>query len=245
VADEMKENLTQIWVYLAGTPLLGLTATLLAYQVAITIYQKAKMSPFANPMVIAVALLVLILTLTKTSYETYFSGAQFVHFLLGPAIVALAVPLYQQVNQLKRHWFAFVMASFLGSGVAAGVAMLTAWLLGASPVTILSLAPKSVTMAIAMGIADKIGGIPSLTAVLVMVTGILGAILARGVLHILKIHDDTISGFALGVSSHGMGIARAFQLSPEMGAFAGLAMGLSGLLTAIFLPISLHLLHII
>lgn len=241
----MKENLTQIWIYLAGSPLLGLTATLLAYQLAMSLYQKAKMSPFANPMVIAVVLLVLILTLTGTSYQTYFSGAQFVHFLLGPAIVALAVPLYQQVNQLKRHWFAFLMASLLGSGVAAGTAMLVAWLLGASPVTVLSLAPKSVTMAIAMGIADKIGGIPSLTAVLVMITGILGAIMARGILHLLRIKDHTISGFALGVSSHGMGIARAFQVSPEMGAFAGLAMGVSGLLTAIFLPVCLHLLHII
>lgn len=241
----MKENLTQIWIYLAGSPLLGLTATLLAYQLAMSLYQKVKMSPFANPMVIAVVLLVLILTLTGTSYQTYFSGAQFVHFLLGPAIVALAVPLYQQVNQLKRHWFAFLMASLLGSGVAAGTAMLVAWLLGASPVTVLSLAPKSVTMAIAMGIADKIGGIPSLTAVLVMITGILGAIMARGILHLLRIKDHTISGFALGVSSHGMGIARAFQVSPEMGAFAGLAMGVSGLLTAIFLPVCLHLLHII
>lgn len=241
----MKENLTQIWIYLAGSPLLGLTATLLAYQLAMSLYQKVKMSPFANPMVIAVVLLVLILTLTGTSYQTYFSGAQFVHFLLGPAIVALAVPLYQQVNQLKRHWFAFLMASLLGNGVAAGTAMLVAWLLGASPVTVLSLAPKSVTMAIAMGIADKIGGIPSLTAVLVMITGILGAIMARGILHLLRIKDHTISGFALGVSSHGMGIARAFQVSPEMGAFAGLAMGVSGLLTAIFLPVCLHLLHII
>ncbi|MDO8652037.1 MAG: LrgB family protein [Undibacterium sp.] len=241
----MKEQLSDIWVYLAGTPLLGLTATLLAYQCAFAIYSKSKMNPLANPVAIAVALLVLVLSLTNTSYQTYFSGAQFVHFLLGPATVALAVPLYQQLNKLKRHWFAFLMAAILGSATAIAVAMGTGWLLGASPVTILSLAPKSVTMAIAMGIADKIGGLPSLTAVLVMLTGILGATMARSILQAIKITDDSIGGFALGVSAHGIGTARAFQVSPEMGAFAGLAMGISGLITALLLPLALRLLGLI
>jgi predicted murein hydrolase (TIGR00659 family) len=241
----MTSNLNDIWAYLAATPLLGLTATLLAYQFAFMIYTKAKMSPLANPVAIAVVILVLLLTVTKTSYETYFSGAQFVHFLLGPATVALAVPLDQQLNKLKRHWFSFLMAALLGSASAIAVAMGGAWLLGASHVTILSLAPKSVTMAIAMGIADKIGGLPSLTAVLVMVTGILGATLARGLLDLFKVTDVSIRGFALGVSAHGIGTARAFQVSAEMGAFAGLAMGISGLITALLLPLALRLLGVI
>jgi predicted murein hydrolase (TIGR00659 family) len=236
----MSGHLSEIWVYLAGTPLLGLTATLLSYQLAYAIYTKAKLNPLANPVAIAVALLVLVLSVTNTPYQTYFSGAQFVHFLLGPATVALAVPLYQQLNHLKRHWFSFLLAAVLGSATAIAVAMGVARLSGASTLTILSLAPKSVTMAIAMGIADKIGGLPSLTAVLVMVTGILGATMARGILHLIKIDDDSISGFALGVSAHGIGTARAFQVSPEMGAFAGLAMGISGLITALLLPLALR-----
>ena len=237
----MKTNLTEIWVYLSASPLLGLTATLIAYQLAYAIYARCKFNPLANPVAIAVAMLVAVLTLTNTPYRTYFDGAQFVHFLLGPATVALAIPLYQQVEKLKRNWFAFLAATIIGSAAAIVTAMIVAWLLGASNATILSIAPKSVTTPIAMGIAEKIGGLPSLTAVLVIATGILGAVLARGVLNMLKINDHSVRGFALGVTSHGIGTARAFQVSDEMGAFAGLAMGLSGILTALLLPLALKL----
>ncbi|MFZ6675979.1 LrgB family protein [Undibacterium sp. Xuan67W] len=234
-------ELSNLWVYLAASPLLGLTATLLAYQFAYKLYERAKFSPLANPVAIAVILLVLLLTLTHTPYKTYFNGAQFVHFLLGPATVALAIPLYQQLGKLKRDWFAFLMGALLGSATAIVSAMCIAWLFGASAVTILSIAPKSVTMAIAMGITEKVGGLPSLTAVLVMITGILGATMARGLLNLARIKDESIRGFALGVSAHGIGTARAFQVSEQMGAFAGLAMGISGLLTALILPFALHL----
>ncbi len=237
----MNPNLNNIWVYLATSPLLWLTATLLAYQFAFALHVRAKASALANPVVIAVAILVAILLLTDTPYENYFDGAQFVHFLLGPATVALAVPLYQQVAKLKRHWFAFSMGALLGCATAVVTAMGIAWALGASPEIVLSLAPKSVTTPIAMGIAEKIGGLPSLTAVLVLITGIVGATVAHGVLKLIKVHDHSIAGFALGVTSHGLGTARAFQVSEEMGAFAGLAMGVSGALTAILLPLGLKL----
>jgi predicted murein hydrolase (TIGR00659 family) len=235
----MKPELNAIWVYLSATPLLGLTATLLAYQLAYAIYARTRFNPLANPVAIAIALLVLILTMTDTPYQIYFDGAQFVHFLLGPATVALAIPLYQQLEKLKRNWFALLAGALLGSAAAVATAMLAAWLLGASPATILSLAPKSVTTPIAMGIAEKIGGLPSLTAVLVITTGILGAVLARGILNLLRIDDAGVRGFALGITAHGIGTARAFQVSAEMGAFSGLAMGLSGVLTALLLPAAL------
>ncbi|MEC5216689.1 putative murein hydrolase (TIGR00659 family) [Actimicrobium sp. GrIS 1.19] len=241
----MTPRLNEIWVYLAGSPLLGLTATLLAYQLAWTIYQRAKFNPLANPVAISVALLVLVLTLTGTPYQTYFDGAQFVHFLLGPATVALAIPLYQQLSKLRRDWFALLVGVLAGSTAAIATAMGTAWLLGASKATILSLAPKSVTTPIAMGIAEKIGGLPSLTAVLVIATGILGATLARSILRLMKVTDHSVMGFALGVSAHGIGTARGFQVSEEMGAFAGLAMGVSGVLTALLLPLALRLLGVI
>jgi predicted murein hydrolase (TIGR00659 family) len=238
----MTSGISQIWVYLSASPLLWLTATLLAYQIAYAAYAYSKFNPLVNPVAIAVALLVLILTLTHTPYQTYFQGAQFVHFLLGPATVALAIPLYMQFEKLRRNWFALLTSALLGGASAIATAMGIAWLLGASWATVLSLAPKSVTMPIAMGVAEKIGGLPTLTAVLVMLTGILGATTARFIFNAMKIDDHSIRGFALGVTSHGIGTARAFQVSEEMGAFSGLAMGLSGVLTALLLPLVLKLL---
>lgn len=237
----MTSGLSQIWVYLTASPLLWLTATLLAYQAAYAVYARSKFNPLVNPVAIAVALLVLILSWTDTPYQRYFEGAQFVHFLLGPATVALAIPLYQQFEKLKRNWLALMTGALLGGASAVATAMGVAWALGASPATVLSMAPKSVTMPIAMGIAEKIGGLPSLTAVMVMLTGILGAATARFIFNWIKVEDHDVRGFALGVTSHGIGTARAFQVSGEMGAFSGLAMGLSGVLTALLLPLVLKL----
>lgn len=240
----MTPGISKVWVYLSASPLLWLTATLLAYQLAYALYLRSKFNPLVNPVAIAVALLVLILTGTHTQYTTYFEGAQFVHFLLGPATVALAIPLYQQFPKLRRNWFALLASALAGGASAIATAMGVAWALGASPATVLSLAPKAVTMPIAMGVAEKIGGLPSLTAVLVMLTGIFGAASARWIFNLLKIDDHSVRGFALGVTSHGIGTARAFQVSEEMGAFSGLAMGLSGVLTALLLPFVLKLLGV-
>lgn len=241
----MTTGLTQTWVYLAASPLLWLTATLLAYQAAYWIYARCDYAPLANPVAIAVALLVLILSATHTRYQTYFAGAQFVHFLLGPATVALAIPLYQQLEKLKRNWIALLSSALCGGAAGTATAMGVAWALGASPSTVLSLAPKSVTTPIAMAVAEKIGGLPSLTAVLVILTGILGAATARYVFNWLGIREHSVRGFALGATSHGIGTARGFQVSEEMGAFAGLAMGLSAILTALLLPLTLRLLGVI
>ncbi|RJF99554.1 LrgB family protein [Noviherbaspirillum saxi] len=237
----MTPGLNKVWVYLSASPLLWLTATLLAYQLAYALYARAKFNPLVNPVAIAVALLVAVLVGTDTEYPRYFEGAQFVHFLLGPATVALAIPLYLQLEKLRRNWFALIVSALVGGAAAIAAAMGVAWALGASPATVLSLAPKAVTMPIAMGVSEKIGGLPSLTAVLVMLTGILGATIARSVFNLLKIQESSIRGFALGVTSHGIGTARAFQVSEEMGAFSGLAMGLSGVLTALLLPLMLKL----
>ena len=226
-----------IWVYLAASPLLGLTLTLVAYLAASRIHQRCGGHPLANPVLLAVATLVGLLWLTDTPYRTYFDGAQFVHFLLGPATVALAIPLHAQLPRLRRMALPLLLALLIGSLTAALSAVAIGALLGASRATLLSLAPKSVTTPIAMGIAERIGGLPSLTAVLVILTGVLGAILARYIYRALHIDDDAQRGFALGIAAHGIGTARAFQESEQMGAFAALAMGLNGLLTALLLPI--------
>lgn len=238
----MSTRLNEIWVYLSASPLLGLTLTLLAYQGAVYVHRRCHGHPLANPVLLAVAALVGLLWLTDTPYGTYFDGAQFVHFLLGPATVALAIPLYAQLDRLKRIAVPLLGALLIGSLTAALSAVAIGGLLEASKATLLSLAPKSVTTPIAMGIAERIGGLPSLTAVLVITTGVVAAIGARYVYRALHIEDDVVRGFALGIAGHGIGTARAFQESEQMGAFAALAMGLNGLTTALLLPAMIPLL---
>lgn len=230
-------DLTDIWVYMSQRPLTGLTLTLVAYALGDWLYQKAGRHPLLNPVPIAIIVIAGLLWVTDIPYGAYFEGAQFVHFLLGPATVALAIPLYQQVNELKRSGPALIVGIVLGSITAAGAAVGFGWLAGASEQTILSLAPKSVTAPIAMGIASELGGLPSLTAVLVILTGITGAVLGPLILNLLKIKDWRARGLAMGVAGHGIATARALEVNAIAGAFSGIAMGLNGLATAILLPI--------
>lgn len=236
------DGLEEIWVYLATTPLLGLTATLVAYQLALALWEHLGRTPLANPVLVSILVLAGFLTVTGTEYRIYFDGAQFVHFLLGPATVALAIPLYRQLHTIRRSAAAILVALGAGSAAAAISAVGIAWALGASEGTVMSLAPKSVTTPIAMGIAEQIGGLPSLTAVLVILTGITGAVAGTWVLALVRVKDQTAQGFAIGVASHGIGTARALQLGEVAGAFSGLAMGLNGVATAILVPLLVGLL---
>lgn len=233
----MTRDFHELWVYLSTTPLLGLTVTLLAYQLGYWIYRRSGLNPLANPVLIAVIIVVGLLKLTGTDYPTYFDGAQFVHFLLGPATVALAIPVFQQLDQLRHSLLSVLVAVVAGSLTAMASAVAIAWALGATRETILSLAPKSVTMPIAMGITEQIGGLPSLTAVLVILTGMTGAMLATATLNLVRIRDWRARGLAIGVAAHGIGTARAISVHPVAGAFAGLAMGLNGVATAVLLPL--------
>ena len=232
----MNPNLEEIWVYLSTSPLLGLTLTLLAYQAAFWIYKRVGFHPLANPVLLSVAILASLLLATGTPYQAYFDGAQFVHFLLGPATVALAIPLHAQWPRLKSMAGPLLIALVAGSLTAA----LSAWgigaLLGGSRESLMSLAPKSVTTPIAMAVAEPLGGLPALAAALVMLTGVIGAVSAPYLYRWLRINDDGVRGFAIGLAAHGIGTARAFQVSEQAGAFAALAMGLNGLLTAVSLP---------
>lgn len=229
-------SLNPLWVYLAASPLLGLTLTLCGYGIAHWIYTRCKFSPFANPVAIAIALISAALAAIGMSYRDYFAGAQFVHFLLGPATVALAIPLARQMPRFRR--FALPLALGLAAGCV--VAMVSAvgivMLMDGGAQMAASIGPKSATSPIAMAISERMGGIPSLTAVLVISTGIFGSISARYWFDLLRIDSDEARGFALGVTSHGIGTARAFQISPQMGAFAGLGMGVNAILTALIAP---------
>ena len=235
-------NLRDIWVYLAASPLLHLALTLVAYRAGYLIYRRQRFNPLFNPVLIAVVIVVSILLVTGTSYQTYFQGAQFVHFLLGPATVALAVPLYRQVERVRRSGLAILASLLAGSLTAALSAIGIVWLLGGARKSISSIAPKSVTAPVAMGIAEQLGGLPSLTAALVILTGIIGAMLGPPLMNRLGITDWAARGLAMGVASHGIGTARALQVNEIAGAFSGLGMGLNALATSILVPALWHLL---
>ncbi len=237
----MTPKFFEIWVYLSASPLLWLTVTLLAYLSAYWIYRRSGMNPLANPVLISVSFIVCVLLATGTPYETYFDGAQFVHFLIGPSTVALAIPLYAQLERLKAMFVPVMIATLVGSVTAIVSAVGIGWVLGASTETLLSLAPKSATLPIAMGIAEKIGGLPSLTAVTVAFTGISGAIMVRALLNLIRVKDYAVRGFAVGITAHGIGTARALQVSETAGAFSALAMALNGIATTLLLMLAIEL----
>jgi predicted murein hydrolase (TIGR00659 family) len=238
----MTGRLDQVWAYLSASPLLFLFLTLAAYQAGVWLQRRAGGAPLVNPVLCAVAILVAVLQATGTRFETYFDGAQFVHFLLGPATVALAVPLYRNLHHLKGAVPATIGALLIGSITAALSAVALAWWLGAGEETLRSIAPKSVTMPIAIGITEQLGGLPSLAAVLVMLTGIIGAVLGTHTLNLLGLTDWRARGLAVGTAAHGIGTARAMQVNEVAGAFSGLAMGLNALATAVLLPLCYRLL---
>jgi len=217
--------------------LLWLTATMAAYVIGHWLYVKSGENPAVNSVAIAVAILIALLWGTGTDYAGYFDGAQFVHFMLGPAVVALAVPLYEHRHEVRKTIFPIVAALLAGSVTAVVSAVGISILLGASPETVTSMAPKSVTSPIAMGIAERIGGLPSLTAGLVILTGILGAIIGTPLFNAMGMKDWRARGFAMGVTAHGIGTARAFQVNDVAGTFAAIALGLNGVVTAILVPL--------
>ena len=170
--------------------------------------------------------------LMSTSYGTYFAGAQFVHFMLGPATMALAIPLYANLNHIKKAALPMIAALVAGSLAAMFSAVGIAAALGLDTDILLAFIPKSATP-VALSVSEAIGGSPSLTAVFVITTGITGAIIATPLLNLLRITDWRARGFAVGVASHGIGTARAFQANETAGAFPGIGMGLNALLTAL------------
>jgi predicted murein hydrolase (TIGR00659 family) len=231
------QGLFHLWVYLETTPLLGLAATLLVYRGALELARLFRGHALANPVLIAILALALLLEATGTPYAAYFQGAQYVHFLLGPATVALAVPMHANLRRIRASARAILPAILAGSLVAAASAMVLARLLGAPRAVVLSLAPKSVTTPIAMGVAEQIGGQPSLAAVFVLITGLVAGVLVGPALRLIRVTDWRAQGLAAGTAGHGLATARMLLVSETAGAFGGLAIGLNGVITAILVPL--------
>ncbi len=233
-------DFADIWSYLARGPLLWLTLTLVAYAAGDALSAATGRAPLANPVLVAVAMLAVLLWGTDTSYAVYFEGAQFVHFLLGPATVALAVPLFQQGARIRRALMPVAAGLITGSVVAMASALGIAAAMGVDGALLATLTPKSTTAPVAIGLAESLGGSPTLAAVLVILTGMTGAVIATPLLNAMGLKDWRARGLAVGVAAHGIGTARAFQVHPRAGAFAGIGMGLNALLTALIAPLILR-----
>ena len=235
------DEFVQLWVYLSSTPLFGLTATLVTYVIALQVYERLGRAPWANPVLWSVVIIAVVLVATGTAYPTYFAGAQFIHVLLGPAVVALGWPLWQRRGEVRRRGVVLVIAALVGGATASLSAVVAAHLLHMPSDVVLSLAPKSVTAPVAMGIAERIGGVPALAAVFAVLSGMVGALSAKYLFNGLGIDSWAARGFALGTTSHGIGAARAWQVHPDAGAYAGIALGLQVLLMSVLMPIALRL----
>jgi len=235
-------RVAEVWVYLSASPLLWLAATLAAYLAADELAGRTNRHPLVNTVALAAAFVIVALVVSHTDYPVYFAGAQFVHFLLGPATVALAVPLYRNLALVRAVLAPMTAALLCGSVTAIVSTVLIARALGAPPELVAALAPRSVTMPIAMTLAQDQGGAPSLAAAMVMLTGVFGAAILSVLMAALRVKDHAAIGFAAGLASHSIGIARAFQIDSAAGTFAGLAMGLNGALTSVLLPLTLGVL---
>lgn len=222
-------------LFLPEGPLGWLTVTVVAYAVAQAVATRCRHHALANPVLIAILLVGLLLVATGTDYDAYFDGARFIHFLLGPATVALAVPLYRHAVAIRDNLPACLAALIVGSVTAAGSAVGIAAALGASPVTLISMTAKSVTTPAAIALIEPLGGSAALTAVIVIFTGIFGAITARGLLGLTGLTDERSVGLAHGLSCHAIGTQRCFTLDERMGTFAAFAMGANALITALML----------
>ncbi|HRO15781.1 MAG TPA: LrgB family protein [Paracoccus sp. (in: a-proteobacteria)] len=237
----MRADPALIWAYLTQGPLLWLVATLTAYALGDACFRATGRQSWANPVLIAVALLGGLLIGTGTDYSTYFQGAQFVHFMLGPATVCLAIPMADNLPRMRRAVLPIAAGLVAGSLVAVVSALAIARGFGLPQDALASLAPKSTTAPVAIGISERLGGLPTVTAMLVLMTGVFGAIVVTPLFNLLGLRDWRARGLAVGTAAHGIGTARALQVNPTAGAFAGIGMGLNAVLTALIAPLVMRL----
>ncbi|MBB3396059.1 LrgB family protein [Rhizobium sp. BK060] len=222
-----------LWVYLATSPLLWLSSTLVMWTVAVRLASVQPNNPVLNPAFVSITAIAAALYFTGIDYDRYFAGAQFIHFLLGPATVALGIPLFEKLSLVKENLLPLVISLVIGSVTAIGSTIFLGRLFGFPHQLLASVAPKSATTAVAMAIADSLHGDPALTAAVVIATGICGAIIVTPLMNAMRIRDYSARGFAVGLASHGIGTARAYSVDPIAGLFSGLAMGLNAVVTSI------------
>lgn len=224
-----------LWVYLATSPLLWLAGTLVVWIAAAGIAGLRPNNPLLNPIILSIAAIAAALHLSGIEYSTYFEGAQFIYFMLGPATVALGIPLYEKLAMVKSNLIPMLLALVAGSLTAIGSTVYLAHLFGFAPAVVASLAPKSATTPVAMAISSSLQGSPALTAAVVILTGICGALIVTPMMNAMRIKDYSARGFAVGLASHGIGTARAYSVDEVAGLFSGIAMGLNAVVTSLII----------
>ena len=207
--------------------------------------QKKSGMVVLNPILLTIATLIVFLKLTGISYETYNRGGHLIEFWLKPAVVALGVPLYLQLETIKKQILPILLSQFAGCVTGVMSVVLIAKYMGASQEVILSLAPKSVTTPIAMEVTKAVGGIPSLTATVVICVGLLGAICGFKAMEMMRVYSPIAQGLSMGTAAHAVGTSAAMDMSKKYGAFASLGLTLNGILTALLTPTILQLLGIL
>lgn len=239
----MNYSILQLWIPLSTTPLPWLVITIAAYLVACAIQRACRSSAFASPVLIAIAISVIVVLATGTSYATYFAGTQFINFLLGPATIALAIPLARNARLVRENLHSVGLALVAGSvtSIMSGISIVS--LFGGSRPVALSMAPKAITTPIAVALSGKIGGVPALTATLAILGGILAAAVGRHMLLALKVKDWRAHGLAAGIAGSGIAAAQAATLGELSATFAALGIGLNGLLTTVLVSLLVRFWH--
>lgn len=223
-----------------NNPIFGITISLIAFEIGCFLFKKTK-NPMFNPLLIAITLVILFLKLTNISLESYNVGGKYISFLLGPATVILAVPLYKKLNLLKKYIFPIIIGILTGTSVGLISVLILSKLFNMDKELMFSLIPKSITTPIGMEVSKQLGGNTSITVAAIIITGILGAIIGPIIFSICKIKNEIAVGISLGTASHAMGTAKALELGETEGAMGGLAIAISGLLTVFLAPLIVKL----
>ncbi|GLO39696.1 membrane protein [Pseudomonas putida] len=221
-------------------PLFGIGITLGAYQLVLAGYEKTRWI-FLQPVLVSMLLVIGVLLACGIDYSEYRKSTEIMNILLGPATVALAVPLYLNLRRIRQLFWPTFTTLVIGGLFATLCCLLLGWWFGAEHMILMTMAPKSVTSPIAMLVAEQIGGVAALAAVFVLITGVIGAIFGPALLSRFGVHSPEARGMSLGVTAHAVGTSVALQESDECGAFAALAMSLMGVATAVFLPLAVSL----
>ncbi len=219
------------------TTLLWLSVTVLAFAGMDRLSQKLGRHPLAHPVLWSVPVIIAALWVTGTAYDIYVASTAMISFLLGPAVVSMAVPIWEQRKAIHKLAGPLALAVLAGAMTAIVSAVGIVWMFGAPLDIMASIAPRSTTTPVGMAVATTLGGIPALAAIIIIFSGVLGAMVATPVLNLMRIRDYRVRGFAVGVAAHGVGSARAFQVSETAGAYAGLGMALNAVVTATLLSI--------
>ncbi|MBU3107446.1 LrgB family protein [Clostridium gasigenes] len=219
-----------------NNPLFWILITLAAFEIGIVIYKKTKF-PLFNPLLIAIVLVIGVLVIFNIDYEIYNLGGKFINSFLGPATVVLAVPLYKQLNALKKNLWPVLIGLFVGSLTSIVCVIILGKAFGLDESLIASLVPKSVTTPIGVEISNSLGGVKSITIVAIVLTGIVGAIIAPIVSKVLKIKSEVAIGIGIGAASHAVGTSKAFEMGEIQGAMSSISIGIAGLITVFLSPL--------